>query len=717
MTVSSRYRLSVLLLLSILLVPGFSVSVLAQEETGTVKVDSLPVYGEMSTDSNIVTTLARGKRVRVTLSATNGEGSWCSISDIDSSAKLGFVRCEGLDRQNVPGTAASGTGMLSSVPFDPASSNQPRSRAQERWALAASAILSTYNHEPLDTLSSRDSVVEARRLLQNSWDISNREDLLKTLDWIDQGGHRQLFNALGSRAANLSPDELAKAASRLGAEDANSVMVAHQYYEKYSTQSIAAWDYARYINVCRWSVAAGYISEEEAWPRVMHAAQILQQTFTSWKEFGENYLVGREFWSLRQTRIDGQAMRAVYQGLLNRPASPWNRIPWNLPLQQSDSTTPNSPNLSPGAPSASSSAAGGACDALQRVAANGEVSEVESILQTRPDPVNCRDPRGSTPLHAAAFNGHIKMIQILVEHGGAVGATDEDGATPLHAAAFAGHPDAIEALLQNGARINALDHHGDTSLDYAAAAGSSSATDVLLKHHAATEEHGSKGDTPLNSAAVRGFADVVRLLIEHGANVESRDSEGFTPLSSAVSQERTEVVALLLESNANVNTRSNNGSTPLHGAAAKGSLESATLLLEHGARVNALDARGFTPLHMAADHNQPEIAEFLLAHGADINARTSGGDTPLHWAAFDNRMDAAKLLLDKGAQVSPSDKDGNTPLHWAAARGHVEMTELLIAHGANMKALTRFGCTPLRGANDYHQAATARVLLQHGATQ
>jgi ankyrin repeat protein len=717
LTAFKRYRLSALLLLSILQVPGLSVSMLGQEERGTVKVDSLPVYAEMSTDSNIVTTLARGKLVRVTLSATNGEGSWCSIADIDSSVKLAFVRCEGLDRQNVPSTAASGAGALSSAPFDATSSNQPRSRTQERWALAASAILSTYNQEPLDTISSGDSVLEERRFLQNSWEISNHDDLLKTLEWIDQGGHRQLFSALGARAANLSPDELSRAVSHLGPEDANSVVIAHRYYEKYSSKSITAWDYARYINVCRWGVAAGYISEEEAWPRVMHAAQILQQTFTSWREFGENYLVGREFWSLRQTKIDGQAMRAVYQGLLNRPGSPWNRIPWNLPLQQSYSKEPNPPSLPPSAQSANSSAATGPCDALLRVAASGEVSDVESILQTKPDPVNCRDTQGWTPLHNAAFNGQTKLIQILVEHGDAVDATDKEGATPLHAAAFAGHPDAIEVLLQSGARINALDRHGDTPLDYAAAAGSSAATDVLLRHHAATEERGSKGDTPLNSAAVRGYTDVVRLLVEHGANVESRDNQGFTPLSSAVSLDRTDVIVLLLGANANVNTRSNNGSTPLNGAAAKGSVESASQLLEHGARVNAGNAHGFTPLHTAADYNQPEVAEFLIAHGADINARTDAGDTPLHWAAFNGKTEVAKLLLAKGAQVSPSDKDGNTPLHWAAGRGHVEMTELLIAHGANMKALTRSGCTPLRGAHDYHQAATAQVLLRHGATE
>ena len=717
MTAYKRSCISVLLLLSILLVPRLSVSMLGQEERGTVKVDSLSAYAEMSTDSDVIATLARGKVVRITLSVTNGDGIWCSVSDIDSAAKLGFVRCEELDRQNVPSTAASGGGALSSVPFDQASSSQPRSRAQEGWALAASAILSAYNHEPFDTLSSGGDVLGTRRLLQNSWDISSHDDLLKTLDWIDQGGHRQLFSGLGARTSNLSREELAQVVSHLNSEDANSVMVAHRYYEKYGAQSITGWDYARYINVCRWGVAAGYISEDEAWPRVMHAAQILQQSFTSWKEFGENYLVGREFWSLRNTKIDGQAMRAMYQRLLDHPGSPWIRYSWNLPLQQADSAKPNTPNLPQVDQSVSASADSGPCDALRRAAQSGQVSDAESILQNKPDPVNCRDARGWTPLHNAAFNGQTKMIQLLLAHGATVDATDKDGATPLHVAATTDNPDAIEALLQGGAQISALDHQGETPLQKAAEAGSLPATEVFLRHHASTEERGSKGPPALNIAALRGYADVERTLLEHGANVESRDSEGFTPLNSAVWRGRTDVITLLLAASANVNTKSNEGATPLHGAATNGSVESATLLLEHGARVNAADSRGFTPLHTAADNDQSEVAEFLIAHGANINARTGDGDTPLHWAAFNGKLDVAKLLLAKGAQINPSDKDGNTPLHWAAARGHVEMTELLIAHGANMKALTRFGCTPLRGAYDYHQAATAQVLLQHGATQ
>jgi ankyrin repeat protein len=710
-----RSRTSVLFYFSVPLLLIVSAPMRAQFGSGTVNSDSVPVYAATSADSDVVSTLARGKKVSVTLSITNSDGAWCGISDIDSSQKLGYVHCNQLDREKIPSTAATGTGALPGFPVGSAVANQSPSRAQQNWALAASAIVATHNHEPLDTLSSGGTVLGTKRMLQDWWGISNRDQLLQSLEWIDQGGHRQLFSALGARTASLSPEDLSRLVSQLDPEDANSLTIAHRYYGKYSTQSITAWDYGRYINVCRWGVAAGYLSEDEAWPRVMHAAQILQQTFTSWSEFGENYLVGREFWSLSQTKIDGQQMRAIYARLLNDGSSPWNRIPWGLSLQQSaNSPSSNSPNLPE---AANSGLAGGPCESLESVAASGQSSSVETILETKPDPVNCRDSRGWTPLHYAAFNGQTKMIQLLIAHGGAVNATDKDGATPMHVAASAGYPDAIEALLQGGARIDAQDHSGKTALLNAASEGSVPAAEVLLAHRASTEVHDSSGCTPLSCAAAKGLTDVVRLLVEHGANLESRENDGYTPLNIAAWFGHFEVAALLLAANADVNSRSKDGTTPLHGAAASGSVQLASLLLEHGAHLKAGNLHGFTPLHLAADNDQPEAVEFLLAQGAEINARTDSGDTPLHWAAYNGRMAAATLLLEKGAEVNPKDKDGNTPLHWAVIRGHVEMTELLIAHGADLSAKTRLGCTPLRGAHDYHQAATAQVLIQHGATQ
>src|SRR5580698_7983183 len=189
-----RSSISVLVLMSILFVPGFSEAQPAQEERGTVKVDSLPVYAEMSKDSDVVATLARGKLVRVAMTAINGGGTWCSIVDIDTSEKLGFVRCDDLDLQNAPKIAPPAAGPLPIIAVGSVFSNQFQSHDQELWALAPSAILSTANHWPVDKLSPGIGVLEARRLMRDTWDVSSSDDLMKMLDWVDRAGYRQQFS-------------------------------------------------------------------------------------------------------------------------------------------------------------------------------------------------------------------------------------------------------------------------------------------------------------------------------------------------------------------------------------------------------------------------------------------------------------------------------------------------------------------------------------------
>src|SRR5947207_12416749 len=71
---------------------GAPTSISAQEQHGTVKVDSLQVYSGMSAHSDNVATLTRGTSVRIGFSVTNEEGRWCGISRVDTSEKLGYVR-------------------------------------------------------------------------------------------------------------------------------------------------------------------------------------------------------------------------------------------------------------------------------------------------------------------------------------------------------------------------------------------------------------------------------------------------------------------------------------------------------------------------------------------------------------------------------------------------------------------------------------------------
>lgn len=208
----------------------------------------------------------------------------------------------------------------------------------QAWALATTALIFAFNGNHLDTLTgvaaTPDSIENERKQLAEGWSIYSQADLLRTLDWLQLQGHRTGFNELGLRVSTLSDEQLAVKRSQLSdnTEAVNQLDVVRAHYQELGSKSILAWDLARYISLCRWGVLAGYISEDYAWARIMPAAQQLQQTFNSWQDLQTNYLIGREFWSLKQTKKCGAKFQAIFKNLSEDPSSPWNRIPWNTPL-------------------------------------------------------------------------------------------------------------------------------------------------------------------------------------------------------------------------------------------------------------------------------------------------------------------------------------------------------------------------------------------------
>ena len=75
-------------------------------------------------------------------------------------------------------------------------------------------------------------------------------------------------------------------------------------------------------------------------------------------------------------------------------------------------------------------------------------------------PVDAREQNGTTPLMAAALEGHRQVVELLLASGAAVNARTADGQTPLMYAAINGSPDIVNLLLARGADINARDQNG-----------------------------------------------------------------------------------------------------------------------------------------------------------------------------------------------------------------------------------------------------------------
>ena len=317
----------------------------AQPEQATVKGDSVKVYREMSARGEVVGVLKAGDVVQVGLSMTGEEGSWCGVASTDPPRNLGYVPCGELERlprrqdavPAVPPAAAPAVPPAAAPAVAPAVKLWSPTGAQKAWALAASALLTEFRKERHDRIGARtqERAAIARSTMKESWGVVNRADLIEALESLDDGGSHRTFMMLGKRLSEASDEDFKAmlAVPGLDRETIHSFKIVREYFPQLGAKGLVGWDRARYISLCRWGYEAGFMDEEEAWEKIMPAAAIIQSTFSSWQDLGENYLIGREFWSYAKTLENGNLMWAAYDRLLANPESPWNRIPWDLNLR------------------------------------------------------------------------------------------------------------------------------------------------------------------------------------------------------------------------------------------------------------------------------------------------------------------------------------------------------------------------------------------------
>lgn len=132
---------------------------------------------------------------------------------------------------------------------------------------------------------------------------------------------------------------------------------------------------------------------------------------------------------------------------------------------------------------------------LGDAATAGDAVRVQHLVDERPDAVRDVADDGYTGLHLAAYYGHVKVAELLLNRGAEVDAVSANAFAmqPLHAAASQGHRVVVHLLLDHGADIDAP------------MAG---------------------GYRPLHSAADGGHPEVVQLLLDRGADPNGRTDTG-----------------------------------------------------------------------------------------------------------------------------------------------------------------------------------------------
>ena len=165
-------------------------------------------------------------------------------------------------------------------------------------------------------------------------------------------------------------------------------------------------------------------------------------------------------------------------------------------------------------------------------------------------PADATDPRGVSLIRWCAYYGDVSAIRFLLAKGESLDSLGEN--FDLHGAAFHGHWRLCQFLIEQGADVNqSLPDTAETPLHTALFKPNMPVFDlvveVLLAHGAnpnsVTKESAetagfmrdcrTKGETPLHRAAAFGTENVIELLLDAGATIDAKDMNGDSPLTWA----------------------------------------------------------------------------------------------------------------------------------------------------------------------------------------
>jgi ankyrin repeat protein len=360
-------------------------------------------------------------------------------------------------------------------------------------------------------------------------------------------------------------------------------------------------------------------------------------------------------------------------------------------------------------------------------------------------------PAGYSPLHSAAYTGHMDILALLIERGADLRA-GADGWTPLTHAATYGHLDAVQLLLSkdeqaqrsNGWATRALlivaenghlnvlqllldkgadvnhahaSRNNGTALMEAVRAGKRECVALLLKHGAQTNAVSKFGESALLAAAHKGDVEIVEMLLAKGANPHySYDSH--TVLKAAIGSHNLTLVELLLGKGVSL-------AGALSHAARTRNADMVKALLKRNADVN--ESVNQRPLSAAAVGGNLEVLDLLIAAGAHLQPANAGdskhpGIEALLLAIQYRHVDVARRLIEKGVPVDLADKENLTPLmHAAGTRENAAMVEFLLSCGANLLSkgcqvnrTDQSGQTALDHAVSSGYRDIEAILRQHG---
>jgi hypothetical protein len=219
--------------------------------------------------------------------------------------------------------------------------NSPKyTEAGKLWAISLSAIIFDINDDRQDTLSGfvypnyikSESV---RNLLERSWNINNKRDLFRSLEYLKYSGQTRTFFRLKhilTLETELTFEEIVDK-YQLSRNHYNRMLHIYENWDLYSDIQFVSWDWGRYVSVVRWGYGAGYLDEDEAYDLIVPVASLVQNRYSSWEEFGQEYVLGRMLFGAGVENLDAYYKSSInsYKKMIS-PGGVWDKLLWNTQL-------------------------------------------------------------------------------------------------------------------------------------------------------------------------------------------------------------------------------------------------------------------------------------------------------------------------------------------------------------------------------------------------
>lgn len=197
-----------------------------------------------------------------------------------------------------------------------------------------------------------DNARMAQYLLYSSWNVTDRESGIETVNNLLEGGHRakcrecmddlEEWGLMDLKEARFA-EEMTKIINgertdiNLGDVPGRYVLAYYMHHEGIDPEYIAAWDLCRVNQLYADFYLCGFMDYEEAMDASLENSRRLQKMYDSWDEMMEAYMLGYQFWQgdLEIAEDSPTKERRSYYEMLKKSGDNPYELDWDMKLKKS----------------------------------------------------------------------------------------------------------------------------------------------------------------------------------------------------------------------------------------------------------------------------------------------------------------------------------------------------------------------------------------------